>query len=89
MSLIVKILLLSSSLLLTLSIPATDKTQYFAHVSFNSTLQLIHGISSNLQKLLKYANGTAIIGMLRIPRRFKVSEYPFKQNRSMLKTRQY
>ena len=28
--------------------------QYFAHLSFNSTLQLINGISSDLQKILNY-----------------------------------
>ena len=65
-SLIVKIILLET-ILLTLSLPAADKTQHFVHLSFNSTLQLISGISSNLQKLLKYFNGTAIIAFLTIP----------------------
>ena len=49
-----------------LSLPAADKTQYFVHLSFNSILQLINGISSDLQKLLKYFNGTAIIAFFRI-----------------------
>ena len=46
--------------LISLSIPSAEKTQYFVHLSFNSTLQLINDISSELQKLLKYFNGTAI-----------------------------
>ena len=64
MSLIVKIILLP--LLLSLTLPlalvalAADKTQYFLHLSFDSTLQLINGISSDLQKLLKYLKGKAI-----------------------------
>ena len=49
-SLIVKIILLE--LASSLSAPVTDKTQYFVHLSFNSTLQLINVISSDLQKLL-------------------------------------
>ena len=39
-------------LLLTLSTPAAAKTQCFVHLIFNLTLQLINGISSDLQKLL-------------------------------------
>ena len=39
-SLIVKTVLLES-LLLTLPAPAADKTQYFEHLSFNSTFQLM------------------------------------------------
>ena len=35
--------------------------------SFNSTLQLINGISSYLQKLLKHFNGTAIAAFLKLP----------------------
>ena len=53
-------LLLSLSLII-FSLPATDKTQYFDHLSFNSTLQLIGGISRELQKILKYFNGTEIV----------------------------
>ena len=41
--------------------PFADKTQYFVHLRFNSTLQLSNGTSSDLQKLLKYFNGTAIV----------------------------
>ena len=68
MSLIVKIilLLLSSFLLWALRVPATSKTQCFVHLSFNSTFQLINGISSDIQKLLKFCNGTAIVAFLEI-----------------------
>ena len=66
MSLIVEIILLGS-ILLALSAPAQDKTQYFVHLSFDSTLQLINCISSDLQKLLKYFNGLAIVAFLKIP----------------------
>ena len=62
--LIVKTIL---ELLFVLSLPPDDKTQYFVHLSFNSTLQLINGISSDLQKLLKYFNMTAIAAFLKIP----------------------
>ena len=59
-SLIVKIILLALSLLLvSFLLTATDKSQYFFHLSFNSTLKLINGISSDFQKLLRYINGTA------------------------------
>ena len=40
-----------------LSTPAAAKT---LHLSSNSILQLINGISSDLKKLLRYFNGTAI-----------------------------
>ena len=50
-----------------LSVPAADKTQYFAHLSFNSILQLINRVSSDLQKLLRYFNGTVIVASFRIP----------------------
>ena len=36
-------------------------------LSFSSTLQLINGVSSDLQKLLKYFNGTAIVTFFSIP----------------------
>ena len=32
-----------------LSAPAADKREYFLHLSFNSTLQLINGISNDFQ----------------------------------------
>ena len=50
-----------------LSAPAAEKTQSFIHLSFNSTFQLINDISSDLQKLLKYFNDTAIVGFFKIP----------------------
>ena len=37
-----------------------DNIQFLSHVNESSTLQLINGISNDLQKLLKYFNGTAI-----------------------------
>ena len=36
------------------------KTQFSYNLSESSTLQLINGISNDLQKLLKYFNGTTI-----------------------------
>ena len=42
-SLIVKIILSA----LPLSFPFAEKTQYFVHLSFNSILQLINGISND------------------------------------------
>ena len=65
-SLIVKIIL-SSLLPLALSVPATEKTQNLAHLSFNSNLQLINGIWSDLQKLFKYFNGAAVVAFIRVP----------------------
>ena len=49
------------------SLPATEKTQYFFHLSSNSNLQLINDISSNLRKLLKYFNEKAIVAFFKIP----------------------
>ena len=37
----------------SLSLPFEAETQYPVHFSFNSTLQLVSGISSDLQKLPK------------------------------------
>ena len=66
--LIVKIILLALSLLLiSFSLPAQGKTQYFVHLSFVSIFQLINGILNDLQRLLKYFNRTAIIAFFRIP----------------------
>ena len=64
-SLIVKIILLE--LAFVLSLPATDKTQYFVHLSFNSILELVNGILSDLSKLLRYFNGKAIVAYFRNP----------------------
>ena len=67
MYLIVKTILLILSLALVLSLQAVDKTQYFVHLSFNSILQLINSISSDLQEYFKYFNTTAIVAFLGIP----------------------
>ena len=61
------LLWLSISLSLRLSLSPADKTQNFAHLSFNSTLQLTNGISSNLPRFLKYFNSTAIVAFFRTP----------------------
>ena len=37
-----------------------DNIQFLSHVNESSTLQLINGISNDLQKLLKYFSGTTI-----------------------------
>ena len=50
-----------------LSASAVDKTQYFFHLSFNFTLQLINGISRDLQKLRKYFNEAVIVAFFKIP----------------------
>ena len=50
-----------------ISLSFAHKKQYSFHLSFNSILQLINGISSDLQKLLKYLNGTEIFAFFRIP----------------------
>ena len=57
-SLIVKKLL--SGLVLVFSLSSIVRTQSYAHLSFDSTLQLINAISSDLEKLLTYSNGIAI-----------------------------
>ena len=44
-----------------------DKTEWFVHSSFNYTLHLISGISSDLRKLLRYFNGTAAAMFFKIP----------------------
>ena len=65
---IVKITLLE--LALSLSTLPEPKTQCITHLSFNSILQLISGISIVHQKLLRYINGTAIaefLGTLLLP----------------------
>ena len=67
MYLMVKIILLTLSLSLSLPLPFADKTQYFVHLSFKSTFQLLNGISSDLQQLLKYYNSTATASFFRIP----------------------
>ena len=58
-------MLLESALLF--STPAATKAQCLVHLIFNSTLQLINGISSDHQKLLRYFNGTVMAVFFRIP----------------------
>ena len=71
-SLMVKIILLQVTLLLawplTLASPAAKQSTIFFN-TFNSTFQLVNGISSYLQKLIKYFNfnGTAIVAFLKFP----------------------
>ena len=43
------------------------KTQYFVHLSFNSTLQLTNVILSDQWRLRKYFNDTAIDAFFKIP----------------------
>ena len=66
--LIVKIILLAlASSLISFSLPPAEKTQYFAHLRSNSTLQLLNRILIDLQKLLKYFNVTTTVAFLKIP----------------------
>ena len=65
LSLVIKMILLE--LAFGLSAPAADKTEYFVHLSFSFTLQLINSISSDLQKFLKHFTSTKIISFFRIP----------------------
>ena len=51
-SLIVRTIL-PESILFRIPLLPTDKTRYDVHLSFNFTLQLINGNSSDLQKILK------------------------------------
>ena len=44
-----------------------DNIQFLFHVNESSTLQLINRISNDLQKLLKYLNGTAIFTPFFLP----------------------
>ena len=64
--LIVKIILLALSLLVVLPLPAAGKTQCFVCLSFNYNMQLTNGISRDLQKLIKYFNGTAVAAFLEL-----------------------
>ena len=63
MSWIVKIILLG--LIHVLSLAFADKTKYFVCFSFDSILKLINDISSDLQKLRKCFNSTAIVACLK------------------------
>ena len=87
LSLIVEILLWLVS---SLSLPFEDKTQWFVYFkfqrikhsdsstsSFNSNLKLINSTSSNLQKILRYCNDTAIAVLLKIPFAPSGSVFPY------------
>ena len=54
-------------MLLGLELELSAPDSCFAHLSFNSTLQLIDGISKDLQNFFRYSNGTAAVGFFRIP----------------------
>ena len=64
-SLIVKTILLelAPSSLSVLAVPGADKTKCFVHLSFNSTLHLVTGSSSDLQEVLRYFNGMAMVAL--------------------------
>ena len=72
----IKIILLE--LVFAFSDPASDKTQYFVHWSYNSPLQLINDISSDLQKLLKNFNDTANVAFSKIPFGLSAPAFPNK-----------
>ena len=64
MSLIIKIILLG--LESEFSVTFQAKTQYFVHLSFNSTLQLINDISTDLKKLPRYFNHIVIVEFIKV-----------------------
>ena len=49
------------------SLATLENIQFLFHDNESSTLQLINGISSDLQKLLNYFNGTAIFTPFFLP----------------------
>ena len=59
-----------------LSAAAAEKAQYFVYIWFSSILQLINDISSDLQTLLRYFNGTAIVELSRIAFAPSASVFP-------------
>ena len=69
-------ILLESRLSLSFPLPSSDKTQCFVHLSFDSTLQLINGTSSDLQKLLRYFNGRQFLQFFRIPLLLLATVFP-------------
>ena len=70
-SFILKLILLElASSLLTL----VAKTQCFVNLSFNSPLQIINSISSELQKLLRHFNDYDFVAFFRIP--FAAAGFP-------------
>ena len=59
-------------------IRAISLYQWFAHLSFNSSLQLINGISSDLRTLLRYFNSAAIFVFSKNPFVPSASVFPNK-----------
>ena len=49
------------------AVPTLDNIQFSYHFNESSILQLINGISKDLQKLLKYFNGIAIFTPFFLP----------------------
>ena len=64
---------------ITIISKSSKKTQWPGHLNFNSTSQLINGISINLPKLFAYFNGTTIVLFLKIPLAPSVSVFPNKK----------
>ena len=70
------------ALLLALSVRVAEKTQHFVHSRFNPILQLIN---RDVQKSLKYFNGTAVVTFLQIPFGPSASAFPTNLAISALK----
>ena len=64
LSLIVKITL--SPFAPAFSTPSAAETRCPVRLSFDSTLQLLNSISSDLQKLLRYFNGATVVVFFKI-----------------------
>ena len=75
------ILLERTSSLSTLATPSTYKIQCFVNLNFNSTLQLVNGISGDLQILLWYFSSTTIVAFLKI--QFTPSTSVFSNNSAL------
>ena len=56
-----------ASVILKVAVSAAVNPQFSIHFNESSILQLINGISNDLQKLLKYFNGTAIFTPFHVP----------------------
>ena len=70
-----------------LSLPFTDKIRNFDHLTLNPTLQLINGILSDLQNLLRYFDDKAVVVFLKIP--FDSSASVFTNNLKLLVLTKY
>ena len=60
----------------SLSLAAADETKCFVHLIFNSILHLVNGVLCDLQNLLRYFNGTAIVVFLKFPLTPSASVFP-------------